>query len=144
MELQEIINQYEKDTAMLEHQLNIEQMRTPAIHSKYMTILGKERSLLRQHQRDYEVLLVKKDVFYSGRASAATYKATPFDLKIKTRDELIKWVEADKEVQELKTKIEVQEEKIDFVLDMIRQINTRGFSIKNILDFQRFKSGETK
>ena len=51
------------------------------------------------------------------------------------------FIESDKDVLELTEKISYQKEKIEFLESIIKSLNTRGFQIKNAIEWKRFTMG---
>jgi hypothetical protein len=52
------------------------------------------------------------------------------------------YVDSDDEMVQLNTKIAYQQEMVDVLEEIIKAINSRGYVIKNSLDFLRFTSGQ--
>ena len=63
-----------------------------------------------------------------------------FHLKI-LRQDLDVYLNADKELGELQSKIDYTKQKVDFVENIIKQLVNRGYLIKNAIDFMRFQTG---
>ena len=51
------------------------------------------------------------------------------------------FIESDKDILELSEKISYQKEKIDYLESIIKSLNTRGFQIKNAIEWKRFTMG---
>jgi hypothetical protein len=51
------------------------------------------------------------------------------------------YMEADKDIIDLSLKIGMQQEKVDFLESIIKSFQTRGYTIKNAIDFMRFSMG---
>jgi hypothetical protein len=50
-------------------------------------------------------------------------------------------MDGDKDIIELSLKIGMQQEKVDFLADIIKTLHSRGYAIKNAIDFYRFQQG---
>ena len=50
-------------------------------------------------------------------------------------------IESDKEMVDINIKVAYQEELVDVCQEIIKNINNRGFVIKNSIDFMRFTMG---
>ena len=65
-----------------------------------------------------------------------------FELDIKkNRSDLEMFIESDKDILELTEKISYQKEKIEYLESIIKTLNTRGFQIKNAIEWKRFTMG---
>ena len=51
------------------------------------------------------------------------------------------YIEADKDIIELSLKIGMQQEKVEFLESILKSFQTRGYIIKNALDFVKFSMG---
>jgi hypothetical protein len=51
------------------------------------------------------------------------------------------YIEADKDIVELSLKIGGQQEKVEFLESIIKSFQTRGYIIKNAIEFLRFQTG---
>jgi len=135
-----IIEEYKSDSVIQQHTLDMDSANTPQLHSKYMEYLSDAREELRGLKGKQKVLKLKKELYYSGKAPSSAYKDEKFDLKV-LKSEIPTWVESDKEYMALSDEVERVEEKIEQLIDIIKQICNRNFAIKNIIDFLRFKNG---
>jgi N6-adenosine-specific RNA methylase IME4 len=64
----------------------------------------------------------------------------PNPLKI-LRADIPQYIDADKDIIELTLKISYQNEKVDFLEQAIRSLNSRGFNIKSAVEWEKFKVG---
>lgn len=140
MTIQEIISEYKADSEIKEHSLDLESARTYQLHAKYLGYLADARSTLRSASKAEKMMYTKKELYYGGSAPAEVYKKAPFDRKI-VKSDLYKWIEIDSEYQAVKDEVMKYEEIVECLVDIIKQLNGRGYAIKNIIDFLRFKNG---
>lgn len=140
MKLEEIMLEVEKALAIDETNLARESLETPKIYGNILRIRTNESMLLHKHKHALKQLYADKRDYYLGRADPAVYKEKPFNLKI-LKSEVDHYVDADSDIGELKLKIEVQTEKVEFLDSALKQIANRGFCIKNAIDFQKLMSG---
>ena len=50
-------------------------------------------------------------------------------------------IESDKDILEISEKISYQKENIEYLESIIKGLNTRGFQIKNAIDWKKFTMG---
>jgi hypothetical protein len=51
------------------------------------------------------------------------------------------YLESDKDIINLSLKIGLQEAVVEYLESIIKQINNRNFILKNILDWEKFRTG---
>jgi len=143
MKLDEIQMMWERDAQIDRTELGEESLRIPQLHSKYFKIFSQERLMLRKMEADQKTLFKDKYEWYNGSISEETlkvYEWEPNPLKI-LRTDIPMHIEADKEMQNLSLKIEMQREKVEFVEAIIKSLTSRGFNIKSAIEWARFKMG---
>ena len=142
MTLSEIQSQVRKDLKINDLELDIESLRIPSLHSKYLQLLTEHSLLLKKTQGDYAVLKRNKWIYYTGKASEEVYKEKgDFPLKLKTKDEERTFIEADEEVRELKGKVEYYESVVEYLQEVVKSISNRSFQIKNAIEWRKFEAG---
>ena len=140
MDLEELQILAEKDLKINDTELDLESLKTPQLHNKYLKHLNKFKLLLSKSQIDYYTLRKEKWEYYTGKAPQQVYAEKPFNLKILKTD-IDKYMDADPELVKLKQKVEYIQTVIDFLDRTIKQISNRGFQIKNAIDWRKFTSG---
>ena len=140
MDLEELQILAEKDLKINDTELDLESLKTPQLHNKYLKHLNKFKLLLSKSQIDYYTMRKEKWEYYTGKAPAQVYAEKPFNLKILKTD-IDKYMESDDELVKLKSKVEYIQTVIDFLDSTIKQISNRGFQIKNAIDWRKFTSG---
>lgn len=135
-----IKTEWQKDSVMDIDLLDHESMKIPQLHSKYLNILSDIRLIKLKKENDYKKLLRDKFEYYTGKADAEVYKQQPFDLKILKQDVNL-YIESDSEIQSAQNKLGYYKEMMFLVESILNNINTRGFQIKNSIDWQKFMQG---
>ena len=138
-EIQEIVR---KDLKINDLELDIESLRIPSLHSKYLQLLTEYSLLLKKPQGELIVLKRDKWIFYTGAASKEIYKEKgSFDVKLHTKDDQKTFIEADNEYRELKGKVEYYETVVDYLQEIVKSISNRSFQIKNAIEWRKFEAG---
>jgi hypothetical protein len=140
MDLEQLQNEADKDLKINDTELDLESLKTPQLHNKYMKHLTKFKLMLSRTNSDYNSLKREKWEYYTGKSDPQVYKDKPFDLKILKTD-IDKYLEADEDLIKSKQKLDYLETVVDFLDRTIRQISNRTFTIKNAIDWKRFTSG---
>lgn len=140
MDLEKLQEMADKDLAINETELDLESLKTPQIHNKYMKHYTKFKLMLTKAETDYAQMRRIKWEYYTGKADASVYAEKPFNLKILKTD-VDKYIESDEDIIRLKQKVQYLTTIIDYLDKTIRQISNRGFTIKNAIDWRKFTSG---
>ena len=140
MDLEQLQDLAEKDLKINDTELDLESLKTPQLHNKYLKHLNNFKLLLSKANVDYYKMKKDKWEYYTGKAPAQVYAEKPFNLKILKTD-IDKYMDADPELVKLKQKVEYVSTVIDFLESTIKQISNRGFQIKNAIDWRKFTSG---
>ena len=131
-----------KDLKINDLELDIESLRIPSLHSKYLQLLTEHSLLLKKTQGELNVLKRDKWIFYTGKATDEIYKEKgSFDVKLHTKDDQKTFIEADKEYRELKGKVEYYESVVEYLQEIVKSISNRSFQIKNAIEWRKFESG---
>jgi len=140
MDLEQLQNEVDKDLKINDTELDLESLKTPQLHNKYMKHLTKFKLMLSKANTDFYSLRRNKWEYYTGKADPQVYAEKPFDLKILKTD-IDKYLEADEELIKQKQKVDYLDTTVDFLDRTIRQISNRTFTIKNAIEWKRFTSG---
>jgi hypothetical protein len=135
-----IKDHWAQDSKMDEDLLDHESIKIPQLHSKYLNWLSDVRLFKIKKEQEYKRLLREKFEYYTGKSDVQVYKEKPFDLKILKQDVQL-YIEADEEIQSALNKLNYYKEMIFLLESILSNISTRGFQIKNSIDWQKFMQG---
>ena len=79
--------------------------------------------------------------YFSGKADPEVYINNPFPKKIRDKETMQKYLDADTKLSEVSLKIEYYEVMLRFIEEILKQITNRTYQIKNAIEFMRFSSG---
>ena len=140
MDLEQLQELADKDLKINDTELDLESLKTPQLHNKYMKHLTKFKLLLTRAEDDLRTIKLFKWEYYTGKSDPQVYQQKPFNLKILKQD-VDKYIEADEEIQKATQKVKYLETVVDFLDKTIRVITNRTFTIKNAIDWRKFTSG---
>ena len=143
MNIGELFEAWEQDSVFERDLITEESIKVPQLHSKWMKMLSTERMRLKSVQFQYKEMYRIKHEYYRGDLDIEDVQAygwEPMHLKI-LRSDIQMYLDADSQLGEMQQKVDIAQEKIKFIEGVIQQINTRGFQIKNVIDWEKFKSG---
>ena len=135
-----IKDEWRKDCIIDEDILDHESLKIPQIHSKYLNYISDARLIKIKKEQEYKKLLRDKYEYYTGKSDSEVYKIKPFDLKILKQDVQL-YIESDSEIQKTISILNYYKEMVFVLEKILENINTRGFQIKNSIDWQKFMQG---
>ena len=141
MDLNELQNDVDRDLKIDDTELDLESIRTPQLHNKYLKLYTKYSLQLKITQDDYKILYRSKWEYYTGKADPDVYREKPFDLKILKADVAI-YLDSDKEIQELGQKEAYIQAVVTYLEKILREINNRNWTIRNTIEWKKFIHGE--
>ncbi len=130
----------EKDLKIDNLALDLESLKTPALHNKWLKFHNQYTQLLKKAEQDLARLTREKWEYYTGKADPSVYQAKPFNLKILKQD-VDKYLKSDDEIIKLEQKVTYILSVVDYLDRTVKMISNRGFQIKNAIDWQKFTSG---
>ena len=141
MNLEQIQEMWERDAVIDPDNLHDESLKIPQLHSKYYTIYN-TITLLRVKAIDSRnKIKLERYTFYSGKAPAEVYVEEPFPYKVREKDALQRYMEADEHVSKIDLKVRYYDVTLKFLEEIIRTVSNRTFQIKNAIEWHKFQAG---
>ena len=141
MNLDKIQEMWEKDSQIDPDNLDDESLRIPQLHSKYYTIYN-TTTLLREKAREtYNRIRLERHNYYTGKAPAEVYVEDPFPYKVRDKEALQRYMEADEKLNSIDLKIRYYDVMLKFLEEIIKTIANRTFQIKNAIEWHKFQAG---
>jgi hypothetical protein len=143
MKIEEIYELWAKDCEIDQTNISKESANIPKLHNKYFRIYMEEGMKLKKLRGEYKKLRLLKEQYYKGELDVdelREYGWQPQPLKI-LRQDIPTHIDADDDIIGTTLKIGMQEEKVNYLESIIKQINNRGFQLKTIVDWERFRTG---
>ena len=143
MKFEEIQIAWTRDCEMDETELSRESIKIPQLHNKYLIFYSNEKLKFKEIKYLFASLIKRKRDYYSGRMTAKELEMAdwePFQLKLLKAD-VQEYIDADDNVIESKKLLALQEEKVNYLESIVKSLTTRGYLIKNAIDWKRFTEG---
>ena len=141
MDLEKIQEMWQKDSVIDPDNLHDESLKIPQLLSKYYTVYN-TISLLRERAREqYNKIRLERYNYYTGKASAEVYAENPFPYKIREKDAIQRYMEADEKLSKVDMKIRYYDVMLKFLEEIIKTISNRTFQIKNSIEWHKFQAG---
>jgi hypothetical protein len=143
MNIEEIYEMWKTDGELDTINISKESANIPKLHNKYYMIYVQEGLKLKKMRTDYKKLKLTKEQYYKGELDIEElreYGWQPQPLKI-LRQDIPTYLDADDEIITISLKIGLLESKVDYLENIIKMIHNRGFQIKSIVDWEKFRTG---
>lgn len=144
MKIEDIEKEWMDDSVIDETDLSKESLAIPRLHSKWhniLNLLNRELYGLSIRKDEMELLL---EGYFSKTLTQEELDASGFgefpDKRI-LKSDISKYIQTNQEMVKLNIRIALQQDKISFVKDIIRQIHNRSFQIRDAISFLTFQAG---
>ena len=141
IDLTGIQEMWEKDSKIDIDNLHTESINIPVLHAKYYDIYNNLMLLRKKAEQQKKNIRHERYEFYSGKADPDVYIENPFPKKIRDKDTMSKYLDADEKLSGVSLKIEYYDVMLRYIEEILKQITNRTYQIKNSIDFMRFSSG---
>lgn len=141
--LDDLTQQWKTDSAIDITNITAETIRLAELHANYYHLYVTEGVRLRKLKSQRDKLLKDKINYYSGSMDIEEIRDLgwqPLPRMIMKAD-VQRYVDADNEVIELNLKIGYQNDIVDYIESILKQINNRGYNLRLIFDVRKFESG---
>lgn len=144
MRIDEIMNQWKSDCVINQLRLDEEMLRTPKLHSTYLTYymeykskyfaavkeLNREKNVKRRYYRGE---LDKEELLANGLVQWQGLKPTITELNL--------LFETDKTLNDLQERVNMLATAVSSIEYIMRAIQSRGYDLKSLLEYRKFMDG---
>ena len=141
--LDKIQSMWQEDCKIDIDNMNEESIKVPQLHSKYHEILNNLILLRTKAQKIQKSVRHERYEYYSGKADPEVYEREPFPKKVRDKDALIRYMDADDRVSDANLKVEYYDVMINYTESILKQISNRTYQIKNSIEWHKFQAGFT-
>ena len=141
--LDKIQSMWQEDCKIDIDNMHEESIKVPQLHSKYHEILNNLILLRTKAQKIQKSVRHKRYEYYSGKADPDVYEREPFPKKVRDKDALIRYMDADDRVSDANLKVEYYDVMINYTESILKQISNRTYQIKNSIEWHKFQAGFT-
>ena len=141
--LDKIQSMWQEDCKIDIDNMHEESIKVPQLHSKYHEILNNLILLRTKAQKIQKSVRHERYEYYSGKADPEVYEKEPFPKKVKDKDALIRYMDADDRVSDANLKVEYYDVMINYTESILKQISNRTYQIKNSIEWHKFQAGFT-
>lgn len=140
MTLDELKQIVERELKIDESELGIESLRNQKLYTQFLEYKTNFEFLLYQAKGNYKRVYKEKWEYYGGKSDAKVYATKPFDLKVLKTDLSI-YIESDQELIDAENKVGYYESVIKYIDGVLKTIQSRGWDIKNAIEWRKFENG---
>ena len=134
---------WDVDSKIDDLELDLESLKIPQLHSKYMKIMNDENRILNRMMFTHKMLEKDKFEYYSGKMCEEDLEERnwqPLTLKI-LKGDIPKYIEGDPDIIQNLVMIGDQREKVGLLNSIVGSINNRSFQITNAIKWKQFTNG---
>jgi len=141
MDLETIQNMWQKDSKMDPDNLHTESLNIPILHAKYYDLYNNIQLLRKKADQQRKNIRHERYEYFSGKADPEVYIENPFPKKIRDKETLAKYMDADEKLSSVSLKIEYYEVMLKYLEEILKMISQRTYQIKNAIEYMRFSAG---
>jgi len=131
------------DIIMDDTELDIESLKTPQLHNKYLNFFHDEKLIYVKQEEEYKKLYRLKWEYYTGKMdqdSLDRLEWEPFQLNILKAD-IEKYLSSDEDLSLIRLRLSYTKEKVDYLESVIKIISNRQWNIRSAIDWRKFLNG---
>jgi len=140
-DIEMIKSMWEKDSHIDIDNLHEESLKIPVLHAKYYDIYNSLVLLKTKAEQQRKNIRHERYEYYSGKADPDVYIKDPFPKKVRDKDAMQKYLDADEKLSTVSMKIEYYQVMINYIDSILKQVSNRTYQIKNSIEFLRFSAG---
>ena len=140
-DLDTIQDMWEKDAKIDRDNLHDESLNIPSLHAKYFQIYNTIFLLRKKAEQQRKNIRHERYEYFSGKAAPDVYIQNPFPKKIRDKDTMTMYLDADEKLSNASLKIEYYDTMLTYLESILKVIQNRTYKIKNAIEFMRFNAG---
>jgi len=140
-DLDTIQRMWEEDSKIDIDNLHTESLNIPSLHAKYFDIYNNLVLLKKKAEQQKKNIRHERYEYFTGKADPDVYVENPFPKKIRDKDTLQKYLDADERLSSVCLKVEYYDTMLNYLESILKVIQNRTYQIKNAIEFIRFTAG---
>lgn len=141
IDLESIQEMWKKDSHINMDNLHDESIKVPALHAKYFEIYNTVILLKKKAEQTRKNVRHERYEYFTGKADPEVYVESPFPKKVRDKDTLQKYLDADDKLSQISLKVEYYDVTLNYLESILKVIQNRTYQIKNAIDFLKFQAG---
>jgi hypothetical protein len=140
-DLDTIQKMWEEDSKIDVDNLHTESLNIPTLHAKYFDIYNNIILLKKKAEQQKKNIRHERYEYFTGKADPDVYIDNPFPKKIRDKETLQKYLDADEKLSSVCLKVEYYDTMLNYLESILKVIQNRTYQIKNAIEFIRFTAG---
>ena len=132
---------WEQDSKIDPDNLHTESLNIPMLHAKYFEIYNNIVLLKKKAEQQRKNIRHDRYEYYTGKADPDVYVENPFPKKIRDKETLQKYLDADEKLSQVCLKLEYYDTMLNYIESILKMVQNRTYQIKNAIEFVRFTAG---
>jgi hypothetical protein len=141
IDLDSIQSMWQSDSKIDPDNLHTESLNIPVLHAKYYEMYNTVMLLRKKAEQQRKNIRHERYEYFSGKADPEVYIENPFPKKIRDKDTMQKYLDADEKLSNCNLKIDYYDTTLRYLEEILKQVSNRTYQIKNAIEFMRFSSG---
>lgn len=141
IDLPQIQKMWEQDSKIDPDNLHTESLNIPVLHAKYYDLYNNLILLRKKAEQQRKNIRHERYEYFSGKSDPDVYVNNPFPKKIRDKDTMQKYLDADEKLSNSSLKIDYYDTMLKYLEEILKQLSNRTYQIKNAIEFMRFSSG---
>tara|TARA_Y100000004_G_C8953306_1_gene429599 strand:- start:2642 stop:3076 length:435 start_codon:yes stop_codon:yes gene_type:complete len=141
IDLDSIQSMWQSDSKIDPDNLHTESLNIPVLHAKYYEMYNTVMLLRKKAEQQRKNIRHERYEYFAGKADPEVYIQNPFPKKIRDKDTMQKYLDADEKLSNCSLKIDYYDTMLNYLEEILKQVSNRTYQIKNSIDFMRFSSG---
>ena len=121
--------------------LHTESLNIPMLHAKYFDLYNNIVLLKKKAEQQKKNIRHERYEYFSGKADPEVYIENPFPKKIRDKETMQKYLDADNKLSNVSLKVDYYDTMLNYLESILKVIQNRTYQIKNAIEFIRFQSG---
>ena len=139
--LDKLQEMWEKDSKINPDELHTESLNIPSLHAKYFELYNTIFLLRKKAEQQRKNIRHERYEYFSGKSDPQVYIDDPFPKKIRDKDTMQKYLDADSKLSNSSLKIDYYDTILVYLESILKVIQNRTFQIKNAIEFMKFNAG---
>ena len=141
IDLDSIQKMWEQDSKIDSDNLHTESLNIPILHAKYFDLYNTIFLLRKKAEQQKRNIRHERYEYYSGKSDPEVYVENPFPKKIRDKDTMQKYLDADENLSKVCLKIDYYDTMLVYIESILKMISQRNYQIKNAIEYQKFIAG---
>ena len=141
IDLETLQKMWNEDSKIDPDNLHTESLNIPTLHAKYYDLYNNLMLLRKKAEQQKKNIRHERYEYYSGKADPDVYIQNPFPKKIRDKETMAKYLDADERLSGVSLKCEYYDVMLKFIEDILKMIYQRTYHVSNAIEYMRFQSG---